>query len=123
MFPRQILIAVAALFLTNAPAFSADSAPSPSKAEAEANICRELAADISRFAGQGDADMVKLLDTYQLTGDVDGTAMAKDQPKLERTLQGLCMGLLRLKEHDDHARSIVTKFKITQQPSPPNPPN
>ena len=67
--------------------------------------------------------MAKLLDTYQLKGDVNWAAMAKDQEKLERTLQKVCMDLIQLQDHNVVARSIVTKFKITQQPAPTNPPN
>ena len=122
MFHRQILIIVAAILLTNAPAFPADSTPSPSKAEALVKICRELVDDMSRFAEQGDADIDHLLDVYRLKGDVNWAAMAKDQRKVETMLQYLCMDLLRLQEHNDHARAIIAKFKIEQAASA-NPPN
>jgi hypothetical protein len=117
MFSRQILIIVAAIGLTPALAFSADSPPPASRAESLVNICRELVDDISQFAREGDADLAALLESDQLTGDVDWTAMVKDQHKTETVLQGLCVDLLRLQDRNEDAKSIVAKFKITQQPS------
>jgi len=121
MFLRHLLNIVGILLLTGVFAFPADSTPASSKAETLANIGRTLTVDISRFAMDGDADMARLLDTYQLKGDVDWTARAKDLPKMEAALESLCKELLRLKEQNEHAKAIVEKFNIAQAASKTGP--
>jgi hypothetical protein len=91
------------------------------KSEALARIGQELTEDISRFAVQGDTDLMGILETYHLKTSVNWTALAADQQKLEYKLQSICTDLLQLARRNAHAAEIVEKFKIKQAPTAPPP--
>ena len=92
-----------------------DKPPQPSRAAPWSASARQLTADIAGFAHGGDADFARLLEDHKLK-DIDWATLAqKDEPKMEQTIQSIVLDLLRLQEHNEHAKKLVEKYNIKQQ--------